>query len=82
MCIATTIRYKVVVEFLIVIDRNIGPWNAMIIGYVQTKYEKDALMLFIEMEAVMGLYPNTTTMASIMSAMKHLVTNKKFMGMS
>ncbi|XVE82650.1 hypothetical protein DITRI_Ditri16bG0023000 [Diplodiscus trichospermus] len=51
-----------------VIDRKTGLWNAMITGYAQNEHDEDALMLFIEMEAVAGLCPNATTMASIVPA--------------
>ncbi|XVE94313.1 hypothetical protein REPUB_Repub01dG0270300 [Reevesia pubescens] len=51
-----------------VVDRKTGLWNAMITGYAQNEHDEDALMLFIEMEAVAGLCPNATTMASIVPA--------------
>ncbi|KAK6240300.1 hypothetical protein SCA6_005689 [Theobroma cacao] len=51
-----------------VIDKKTGLWNAMITGYSQNEHDEDALILFIEMEAVAGLCPNATTMASIVPA--------------
>ncbi|KAJ6428548.1 hypothetical protein OIU84_023882 [Salix udensis] len=51
-----------------VLDRKIGLWNAMITGYAQSEQDEKALMLFIGMEASAGLYPNATTMSSIVPA--------------
>ncbi|XP_050234589.1 pentatricopeptide repeat-containing protein At3g57430, chloroplastic [Mercurialis annua] len=48
--------------------RKTGLWNAMIAGYAQNEYDEEALMLFFEMEAVSGVFPNTITMASIVPA--------------
>lgn len=47
---------------------RIGLWNAMIAGYVQNDLDEEALKLFVEMEAVAGLSPNPTTMASVLPA--------------
>ncbi|XVE48426.1 hypothetical protein DITRI_Ditri01bG0001500 [Diplodiscus trichospermus] len=57
--------------FNCVIDRKISLWNAMIIGHAQNEHDEDALMLFMEMEAVAGFCPNATTMASIVPACVH-----------
>ncbi|EEF29678.1 pentatricopeptide repeat-containing protein, putative [Ricinus communis] len=51
-----------------ILERKTGLWNAMIAGYAQNEHDEKALMLFIEMVAVAGLCPNTTTMASIVPA--------------
>ncbi|XP_058074874.1 pentatricopeptide repeat-containing protein At3g57430, chloroplastic-like [Magnolia sinica] len=47
---------------------RVGLWNAMISGYAQNELDKEALRLFIQMEAVAGLCPNPTTMASVLPA--------------
>ncbi|OMO94661.1 hypothetical protein COLO4_16226 [Corchorus olitorius] len=49
-------------------DWKTALWNAMITGYAQNENDEDALILFTEMEAVAGLCPNATTMASIVPA--------------
>ncbi|XP_010920366.2 pentatricopeptide repeat-containing protein At3g57430, chloroplastic [Elaeis guineensis] len=49
-------------------ERRLGLWNAMISGYAQNLLDDEALKLFVEMEVVAGLYPNETTMASILPA--------------
>lgn len=49
-------------------ERRIGLWNAMIAGYAQYGFDEAALMLFIEMETVAGLLPNTSTVASVLPA--------------
>nr|DAD44071.1 TPA_asm: hypothetical protein HUJ06_002301 [Nelumbo nucifera] len=49
-------------------ERRIGLWNAMIAGYAQSELDEEALKLFVEMEVVAGLYPNPTTIASILPA--------------
>ncbi|KAF8030716.1 hypothetical protein BT93_D0026 [Corymbia citriodora subsp. variegata] len=49
-------------------DRQIGVWNAMIAGYAQNEQDHEALMLFLEMEAIWGLCSNATTIASILPA--------------
>lgn len=49
-------------------ERRLGLWNAMISGYAQNLLDDEALKLFIEMETVAGLYPNETTVASILPA--------------
>ncbi|RWR95072.1 pentatricopeptide repeat-containing protein, chloroplastic isoform X1 [Cinnamomum micranthum f. kanehirae] len=47
---------------------RIGLWNAMIAGYVLNDLDEEALRLFMKMEAVAGLCPNPTTMASVLPA--------------
>lgn len=49
-------------------DKKIALWNAMITGYGQNEYDEEALMLFIKMEEVAGLWPNATTMSSVVPA--------------
>ena len=48
--------------------RRIELWNAMISGFTRNGFVEKALTLFIEMTEVAGLFPNTTTMASVMPA--------------
>ncbi|KAL5978780.1 hypothetical protein ACLOJK_029897 [Asimina triloba] len=45
-----------------------GLWNSMITGYAQSELDEEALRLFIDMEALAGLSPNATTMASVLPA--------------
>ncbi|KAI5348993.1 hypothetical protein L3X38_001880 [Prunus dulcis] len=54
--------------FNAVLERKIALWNAMITGYAQNEYDKEALNLFLEMCAASGLSPNSTTMSSIVPA--------------
>lgn len=49
-------------------DQRIGLWNAMIAGYAQNDHDYEALKLFTEMEATLGLCSNATTMASVLPA--------------
>ncbi|KAJ4968485.1 hypothetical protein NE237_015186 [Protea cynaroides] len=49
-------------------ERGIGLWNAMVAGYAEHMLDEEALRLFIEMEVDCGLYPNPTTMASVLPA--------------
>ncbi|XP_072986414.1 pentatricopeptide repeat-containing protein At3g57430, chloroplastic [Typha latifolia] len=49
-------------------ERRLGLWNAMISGYAQNGLDEEALALFVEMEAVAGLHPNETTIASVLPA--------------
>ncbi|GAV75044.1 PPR domain-containing protein/PPR_2 domain-containing protein/PPR_3 domain-containing protein/DYW_deaminase domain-containing protein [Cephalotus follicularis] len=49
-------------------NRKVAFWNAMITGYAQNEHDEEAMMLFFEMEAVEGLSPNATTMASVVPA--------------
>ncbi|CAN1166456.1 Pentatricopeptide repeat-containing protein At3g57430, chloroplastic [Linum perenne] len=52
-----------------VLDRRIEVWNAMITGYAQDEQDEEALMLFLDMETNGdGLYPNATTMSSVVPA--------------
>ncbi|KAF2309013.1 hypothetical protein GH714_000089 [Hevea brasiliensis] len=51
-----------------ILEKKIGIWNAMIAGYAQNEHDEKAVMLFLEMEAVAGLCPNATTMASVVPA--------------
>lgn len=49
-------------------EQRLGLWNAMITGYAQNDLDEEALRLFIKMQTVAGLWPNTTTMASVLPA--------------
>ncbi|KAJ9132049.1 hypothetical protein P3X46_034563 [Hevea brasiliensis] len=51
-----------------ILEKKIGIWNAMIAGYAQNEHDEKAVTLFLEMEAVAGLCPNATTMASVVPA--------------
>lgn len=51
--------------------RNIALWNSMLAGYAQNGHFDEALMLFIEMLEVVGLFPNPTTMASVVPSCVH-----------
>ncbi|KAM1319359.1 hypothetical protein ACFX13_004497 [Malus domestica] len=51
-----------------VLERKIPLWNAMITGYAQNEYDEEALKLFLEMYAASALFPNSTTMSSIVPA--------------
>ncbi|KAG6670938.1 hypothetical protein I3843_Q026800 [Carya illinoinensis] len=50
--------------------RAIPLFNAMITGYAQNEYDEEALSLFFQMEALDGIYPNATTMSSVLPACK------------
>uniref|UniRef100_A0A2P2IVB0 Pentatricopeptide repeat-containing protein At3g57430ic n=1 Tax=Rhizophora mucronata TaxID=61149 RepID=A0A2P2IVB0_RHIMU len=54
-----------------ILVRKTGLWNAMLTGYAQHEHHDKALMLFLEMEAAEGLFPNETTMASVVPACVH-----------
>ena len=54
--------------FYCVIDRKIVCLSTMIIEYAQSEHDEDISMFFSEREIVVGFYPNTITMASIVSA--------------
>ncbi|XP_057464906.1 pentatricopeptide repeat-containing protein At3g57430, chloroplastic-like [Actinidia eriantha] len=51
-----------------ILERRLGLWNAMIAGYAQNGFNEKAIMLFMEMVEVSGVFPNTTTMSSVLSA--------------
>ncbi|CAN4078504.1 unnamed protein product [Withania somnifera] len=53
------------------LKRSIGLWNAMLAGYTQNGFFTEALMLFTEMMEFSGLYPNPTTVASVLPACVH-----------
>ncbi|KAK9093607.1 hypothetical protein Syun_028518 [Stephania yunnanensis] len=57
--------YRVFVRTL---ERRIGIWNAMITGFTQNEFDEDALRLFIEMLTYGELYPNPTTVSSVLPA--------------
>ncbi|KAJ6821593.1 pentatricopeptide repeat-containing protein, chloroplastic [Iris pallida] len=49
-------------------EPRLGLWNAMVSGYTQNAVDKEAIKLFVEMEAVAGLTPNATTLSSVLPA--------------
>lgn len=53
------------------LDRKLALWNAMLTGYTQNGFYKEALMLFMKLMVVSGLFPNPTTMASVLPACVH-----------
>ncbi|KAG8383444.1 hypothetical protein BUALT_Bualt04G0013900 [Buddleja alternifolia] len=53
------------------LDRKLGLWNAMLAGYTQNGFYMEALMLFMKLMVVSGLFPNPTTMASVLPASVH-----------
>ncbi|KAL2494000.1 Pentatricopeptide repeat-containing protein [Forsythia ovata] len=55
----------------VMVDRKLGLWNAMLAGYTQNGFYKEALILFMKMAVVSGLFPNPTTMASVLPACVH-----------
>uniref|UniRef100_A0A5B7C2K6 DYW domain-containing protein n=1 Tax=Davidia involucrata TaxID=16924 RepID=A0A5B7C2K6_DAVIN len=54
-----------------ILDRRLGLWNAMLAGYSQNGFYEEALTLFMEMVGVSGLFPNPTTMTSVLPACVH-----------
>ncbi|KAL8513307.1 hypothetical protein ACS0TY_019494 [Phlomoides rotata] len=52
-------------------NRRLGVWNAMFAGYTQNGFYKEALMLFMKFIVVSSLFPNPTTMASVLPACVH-----------
>lgn len=53
------------------LDRKLGTWNAMFAGYAQNGFYMEAVMLFMRLMVVSGLFPNPTTMASVLPACVH-----------
>nr|AYM00633.1 pentatricopeptide repeat protein [Salvia miltiorrhiza] len=53
------------------LDRKLGTWNAMFAGYTQNGFYLEAVMLFMKLMVVSGLFPNPTTMASVLPACVH-----------
>ncbi|XP_016495233.1 pentatricopeptide repeat-containing protein At3g57430, chloroplastic-like [Nicotiana tabacum] len=53
------------------LKRSIGLWNAMLAGFTQNGFFKEALLLFTEMLEFSGISPNPTTMASVLPACVH-----------
>lgn len=51
--------------------RNIAIWNAMLAGYTLNGCFEEALRLFIDMLEVAGVFPNPTTMASVLPSCVH-----------
>ncbi|PIA50379.1 hypothetical protein AQUCO_01300844v1 [Aquilegia coerulea] len=54
-----------------ILERRVALWNAMIAGYAQNGFFDEALRLFIDMELEAGIFPNPTTMASVLPACVH-----------
>lgn len=54
-----------------IFDRKLPLWNAMLAGYTQNGFYKNALMLFLEMVEGSRLLPNPTSMASVLPACVH-----------
>lgn len=54
-----------------ILERSTALFNAMITGYAQNEYDREALDLFIQMEAHYGISPNGTTMSSVLPACGH-----------
>ncbi|KAK9733634.1 hypothetical protein RND81_04G080500 [Saponaria officinalis] len=52
-------------------SRNVALWNAMLAGYTLNGHFDDALILFIDMLEVTGIWPNPTTMASVLPSCVH-----------
>ncbi|XP_076930261.1 pentatricopeptide repeat-containing protein At3g57430, chloroplastic-like [Bidens hawaiensis] len=52
-------------------NRSLANWNAMLAGYTQNGFYKEALVVFLEMIEFSGLFPNPTTMASVIPASTH-----------
>ncbi|XP_051128920.1 pentatricopeptide repeat-containing protein At3g57430, chloroplastic [Andrographis paniculata] len=57
--------------FDMAVDRKLAIWNAMIAGYTQNGFYKEALMLFMNLLVASGLFPNPTTMSSVLPACVH-----------
>ncbi|KAL9235792.1 hypothetical protein vseg_010527 [Gypsophila vaccaria] len=52
-------------------SRSVALWNAMLAGYTLTGHFDEALMLFINMLEVAGVWPNPTTLASVLPSCVH-----------
>lgn len=52
-------------------DRSVVTWTAMISGYVRNSYFKEAIDLFVDMQAT-GVAPNAVTLVSILPAVAQL----------
>ena len=61
------------------IDRKLGPWNAMIIGFAQTKHGRDVWMLFIGMEEddAVTIMPSLGDVKVAISVVKSWLNNTK-----
>lgn len=53
------------------LDGKLGTWNAMFAGYAQNGFYLEAVMLFMKLMVVPDLFPNPTTMASVLPACVH-----------
>ncbi|KAG6392197.1 hypothetical protein SASPL_146408 [Salvia splendens] len=53
------------------LDRKLGTWNAMFAGYAQNGFYLEAVRLFMKLMVMSGLFPNPTTMASVLPACVH-----------
>lgn len=54
-----------------VVNTSLANWNAMLAGYTQNGLYDQSLMLFLEMMEFSGLFPNPTTMASVLPSSVH-----------
>lgn len=57
--------------FVGTVERRLGLWNAMLAGYARNGFYESALMLFLDMMEVPGLFPNATTIASVLPSCVH-----------
>ncbi|KAG6393935.1 hypothetical protein SASPL_144510 [Salvia splendens] len=57
--------------FDIALDRKLATWNAMFAGYAQNGFYLEAVRLFMKSMVVSGLFPNPTTVASVLPACVH-----------
>ncbi|KAL3523163.1 hypothetical protein ACH5RR_015997 [Cinchona calisaya] len=53
------------------VERRLGLWNAMLAGYARNGFYESALMLFKDMMEIPGLFPNPTTIASVLPSCVH-----------
>ncbi|KAK2979463.1 hypothetical protein RJ640_026361 [Escallonia rubra] len=56
-----------------ILDRKLALWNAMLAGYTQNGFYENALRLFMEMVDASGLFPNPTTISSVLPACVHCI---------
>ncbi|KAL1813983.1 hypothetical protein ACET3Z_024048 [Daucus carota] len=54
-----------------IVDRKLALWNAMLAGYAQKGFYKNALILFQEMMEFSGLFPCPTSMVSVLPSCVH-----------
>lgn len=54
-----------------ILDRKLALWNAMLAGYAQNGFYKNALTLFQKMVEFSGLFPSPTSMVSVLPSCVH-----------